>query len=233
VVASKTTHPFSLAFSLWIAARLHQARREVETVEERVKTMMALSTEQGFLAWIGHGMILRGWALCTRGQAEQGIAQMQQGLAAERGAGANLHRTHYLALLAEAYGASGRHEEGLATIDDAIAIAAKTGEGYSEPELHRVKGVLLLQQGARDEGEAEACFRRAIGAARGRNAKSLELRAAVSLARLWQSQGNTTDAQRMLGETYGWFTEGFGTNDLREARALLEALASPPIVLRA
>ena len=227
-LASKTTHPFSLAFSLWIAARLHQARREVEAVEERVKTLMEVSTEQGFLAWLGHGTILRGWALCMRGQGEEGIAQMQQGLAAELTAGANLHRTHYLALLAEAYGALGKHEDGLTTINDAIAIAAKTGEGYSEPELHRVKGVLLLQQSARDEREAEARFRQAIDLARGRSAKSLELRAATSLGRLWQSQGKTADAQRMLGETYAWFTDGFGTTDLQEAKALLEALAYPP-----
>jgi class 3 adenylate cyclase/DNA-binding SARP family transcriptional activator/predicted ATPase len=224
-LASKTTHSFSLAFSLWIAARLHQVRREVETVEERVKTMMALSVAQGFLAWIGHGMILRGWTLCMRGHGEEGIVQMQQGLAAELSAGANLHRTHYLALLAEAYGALGRHEEGLTTIADAVAVAEKTGEGYSEPELHRVKGVLLLQQGARDEREIETCFRRAIDVARGRSAKSLELRAATSLASLWQSQGKKAEAQRMLGKIYGRFTEGFGTTDLQEAKALLEALA--------
>ncbi len=224
-LASKTTHSFSLAFSLWVAARLHQVRGEVNAVEERVKTLMAFSTEQGFLAWIGHGMILRGWTLCMRGQAGEGIAQMQQGLAAERSAGANLHRTHYLALLAEAYGASGRHEEGLTTIDDAIAIAEKTGEGYSEPELHRVKGVLLLQQSTRDERESETCFLRALDNARRRRAKSLELRAAMSLARLWQSQGKKMEARRLLGEIYGWFTEGFDTADLQEAKALLEALA--------
>ncbi len=223
-LASKTTHAFSLAFSLWVAARLHQVRGEVTTVEERVKTMMELSTEQGFLAWIGHGMILRGWALCMRGRGEEGIEQIRQGLAAERGAGADLHRTHYLALLAEAYGATGKHEEGLATIDEGLAMVEKTTEGYSEPELHRLQGVLLLQKNGRDGSQAEACFRRAIDGARGRGAKSLELRAAMSLAGLWQSQGKGGEARRMLGETYGWFTEGFDTADLQQAKAMLERL---------
>jgi len=224
-LAAKTTHAFSLAFSLWIAARLHQVRREVQTVGERVENMVTVSTEQGFAAWLGHGMILRGWMLCAQGQGEEGIALMRQGLAAERNAGANLHRTHYLGLLAEAYGLLGRHDEGLATIDDAFAMVEKTGEGYSEAELYRLKGVLLLectQPGAR---ASETCFLRAIEIARRRNAKSLELRAATSLARLWQREGKRAEAHQMLNEIYGWFTEGFDTADLKDAKVLLQALA--------
>lgn len=151
--------------------------------------------------------------------------QMQQGLATELTAGANLHRTHYLVLLAEAYGASGRHQDGLTTIDDAIAMAEKTGEGYSESELHRVKGVLLLQRSPADERESETCFLRALDIARRRGAKSLELRAATSLGRLWQSTGKTTEARDLLGQVYSCFTEGLGTADVKDAKALLDTLA--------
>jgi DNA-binding NtrC family response regulator/predicted ATPase len=221
-LARGTTHAFSLAFSLWVAARLHQVRREVQPVLEQIEALLALSAERGFLAWIGHGMILRGWARCMRGQDY--LAEMQQGLAAERNAGAELHRTHYLALLAEAYGALGRHDEGLVTVDDALTVLDKTAEGYSEAELHRLRGVLLLQHPLPDEPQAEACFHRALAIARRRHAKSLELRAAMSLSRLWQKQGKRETAKPLLTEVYGWFTEGFDTADLKEAKALLEGL---------
>jgi predicted ATPase len=111
--------------------------------------------------------------------------------------------------------------KGLATIDEGLAMVEKTTEGYSEPELHRLRGVLLLQKSGRDGADAETCFRRAIDGARGRSAKSLELRAAMSLAGLWQCQGKGSEARSMLGETYGWFTEGFGTADLQRAKTML------------
>jgi predicted ATPase len=133
-----------------------------------------------------------------------------------------MHRPHVLALLAEAYGDGEQAEEGLTALDEALTVVESTGERYWEVELHRLKGTLLLTRSA--EPQAEACFRQALDVARRQHAKSLELRAAMSLARLWQRQGKCAEAHELLAPVYGWFTEGFDTPDLQEARALLEGL---------
>ena len=179
------------------------------------------------------GTIFRGWALAQRspepgpgqGQGEEGMAQMQQGLAAWRATGAEVFRPYGLALLAEASAKVGQHEAGLTLLAEALAVANDTGERRWEAELYRLKGELLLARAAEHDAEAETCFRQALDIARRQQAKSWELRAAMSLSRLWQRQGKRAEASELLAPVYGWFTEGFDTADLQEAKALLEELA--------
>jgi predicted ATPase len=156
---------------------------------------------------------------------EEGIVQMQQGLAALRATGAEVARTAFLTGLAAAYGRVGQVEEGLSVVAEALAIVDKTGERISEAGLYVLKGWLLLARSGENQAEAEACFHQALEIARRQSAKSVELRAVMSLSRLWQSQGKKDEARQMLAEIYGWFTEGFDTKDLQEARALLEQLS--------
>jgi predicted ATPase len=170
-------------------------------------------------------MILRGWALTVQGEAAEGIAQILKGFDIHRATGAEVEKPYFLALLADAYGKVGQPEEGLTVLVEALAIAEKTEERYWEAELRRRKGELLLIQQGQEVGEAEECFQKALDIALRQQAKSLELRAAMSLSRLWQQQGKQEEARQMLGDIYGWFTEGFDTSDLQEAKALLDELA--------
>jgi predicted ATPase len=155
---------------------------------------------------------------------------MRQGLAAYQAMGAEYMRPYFLALLAEAYGKGGQVEEGLSTLAEALTVVDNTGERVYEAELYRLKGELTLRSQvpspkSQVEEEAEECFYKAIEIARRQQAKSLELRAAMSLSRLWQQRGKRDEARQMLAEIYGWFTEGFDTKDLQEAKALLAELA--------
>jgi predicted ATPase len=167
----------------------------------------------------------RGWALAAQGHYEEGIAQMQQGLEARQATGAMGKRSTWLALLAEAYGGSGKVETGLRLLAEALVVMDQTGERCDEADLYRLKGELLLRQAVPDTPQAEACFRQALAVARRQDAKSVERRAAMSLGRLWQQQGKRDEAKQLLAPIYGWFTEGFDTADLQEAKALLEGLA--------
>jgi predicted ATPase len=212
------------AFMLNSVALVHQCRREAQAVQERAEALIALSTEQRFPYWLPYGTILRGWALTAQGRGAEGIAQMLQGLAAYQATRSKLNRPYFLALLAEAYGKVGQPEEGLTMLVEALALVDSTGERYWEAELHRREGELLLMQQGQKVGEAEECFRQALDIARRQKAKSLELRAAKSLSRLWQQQGKRDEARQMLDEIYGWFTEGFDTADLKEAKVLLAEL---------
>jgi predicted ATPase len=157
-------------------------------------------------------------------RGQEGLAQMCQGLESFRATGAEHHVPNYLACLAEAYGAGGQTDEGLACLDEALAFVYKNGERFWEAEVYRLKGVLLLTHSADQQGEAERCFQQALTVARLLHARSLELRAATSPARLWQQQGKRTAAHALLAPIYGWFTEGFDTADLQDAKALLEDL---------
>src|SRR5215831_5088344 len=154
-----------------------------------------------------------------------GLAQMRQGLVAYQATGAAVFRSYYLAFLAEAYGKLGQAGEGLTMLDEALTTVHKTGERFYEAELYRLKGELLLARSAENYGEAEACFQQALTVARRQQAKSWELRAAMSLSRLWHHQGKHQEAYDLLAPVYGWFTEGFDTLDLQTAKALLEALS--------
>ncbi|HEU4343943.1 MAG TPA: hypothetical protein VFU31_20505, partial [Candidatus Binatia bacterium] len=214
-------HPYSLVYALLWSARLHKFRGEMEPVRERTEEAMILATEQGFPRWVMLGTILRGWLSVEEG-SEQGIEQIRRALA-DKTAAAEQQST--FAFAAEAYGKAGQAEEGLSVVTEALARAGRTGVGYYEAELHRINGELLSQT-VPDEEEAEGCFQKAIEVARHQSAKSLELRAVMSLSRLWQSQGKKEEARALLAEIYNWFTEGFDTADLKAAKALLEELSS-------
>jgi predicted ATPase len=230
--ARELAHPFSLVSALLFAAWLHHLRREWPLTHERAEALIALATEQGSAQFVAGGTIFRGCALAERepapgagqGQVEAGMAQMQQGLAAWRATGAEVLRPYGLALLAEASAKVGQVEEGLTLLAEALALTNDKGERRWEAELHRLQGELLLARSAEHDMEAETCFRQALDVARRQQAKSWELRAAMSLSRLWQRQGKYDEARQLLAEIYGWFTEGFDTADLQEARILLDQL---------
>jgi predicted ATPase len=224
-LAHELSHPFSLVYALTYAARVHQLRREGPEAQAQTEAAMALATAQRFAQWLAQATILRGWALAEQGQGEEGIAQMRQGLATYGTTGAQVLRPYFLAMLARAYGTGGQAEEGRTALAEALAAVDKTGERLYEAELYRLQGEWLLARSWEHHAEAEACFRHALDLARGQQARSLELRAAMSLARLWRQQGKRAEARDLLGPIYGWFTEGFDTADLREAKVLLDALA--------
>jgi predicted ATPase len=217
--------PGTLALALHFAATLRQYRREGPAVQRGGEAVTAIATEHRFLLWLAGGLLMRGWALAEQGTAANGIAHLRQGLTDWVATGSETKRTYFLALLAEALGREGQIEEGLKVLDEALALMDSTGEGFHGAELHRLRGEFLLRQQTTEAAghEAEACFRRALALARRQQAKALELRAAMSLTRLYQQQGRPGEARPLLADTYAWFSEGFDTRDLQEARALLEA----------
>jgi predicted ATPase len=218
-------HPLSLIQAFYWTAVLHQLRREAPLTQARAEAAMTLTTDQGFPQQLAQATPLRGWALAARGYGEEGITQIQQGLAAYRATGAAAYRPYYLALLAEAFAQVGQTADGLEALAEELATLPKGRARWWEAELYRLKGELLSQQTVTQPEEAEACFQQALAVARRQQAKSLELRAAMSLSRLWQQQGKRAEAYELLAPVYGWFTEGFDTADLQEAIALLEELA--------
>jgi predicted ATPase len=244
-LAEELSHPFSLAFALNFSAALNQRLHNIQAVQGQIEALMMLSREQGFSYWSAWGTIRQGWVLTEQGQVEEGITQGHQGLAAMQATGAALNRSYGLVWLAEAYGKMGQFEEGLSVLAEAFTVVDKTGDRTFEAELYRLKGELTLQQQFKVqssefkvpspqyltpstqvevEQEAEECFHKAIEIARKQQAKSLELRAVMSLVRLWQQQYKQHEARNMLAEIYGWFIEGLDTKDLQEAKALLEEL---------
>jgi len=221
-LAQDLAHSFSLAYALDFAAILHRLRREEQAAQENAEAAMTLSTTQGFPLWLTIGMILRGGTLAAQGQAAEGTAQMRRGLAAYQATGAEVGRPYFLTLLAEG---NVQVEERLSILDEALAAVRKTGERWYEAELYRLKGELVLIRPAHEGGDAEACFQQALDIARRQQARALELRVALSLGRLWQQQGKSREAHDLLAPVYEWFSEGFDTADLQEAKALLEELA--------
>jgi class 3 adenylate cyclase/tetratricopeptide (TPR) repeat protein len=230
-LAQELAHPFSLGMALNFAVWLSQLNREVERAQEQAERLIALATEQEYSFFLAQGIILRGWALSMQEQGEKGIAEMRRGIAAYRAIGTELLilHGHSLVLLAEVYGKAGHGEEGLTALAEALALIDTTGERWYEAELYRLKGTLTLQSQVQSHEwkveEAEEYFSKAIEVARRQQAKSLELRTVMSLSRLWQRQGKKAQAQSMLAEIYGWFTEGFDTADLKDAKALLDELS--------
>jgi predicted ATPase len=225
MLARELSHPFSLAYVLFWTALLYTHHREVQETQEWAAAATVLSIEREFPFWSIQGMILQGWVLTAQGQGVEGMAQIHKGLVALRATGTEILRPYYLGLLADAYGKMRQVREGLALLDEALALVNKTGERWPEAELHRLKGQLLLSLSADNHAESQGCFHQALAIARRQQAKSLELRAAMSLGRLWQQQDKRAEAQQLLAEIYGWFTEGFDTPDLQDAKALLEELA--------
>jgi len=218
-------HPFSLAVAQHWAAYLHHQQREAPAVQAQAEALLLLTTTQGFTLWTGFGLFWRGWALAVQGQDEAGMAQMRQGLAVVLATGQTLAQSLLLVLLAEAAGHVGQVEEGLRLVAEALAAIEASGRDDLLAETYRLQGEFLLRQAIPDTTQAEACFQQALAIARHQQAKSWELRAAMSLARLWQQQGKRVEAHELLAPIYGWFTEGFDTADLQEAKTLLDALA--------
>ena len=207
-----------------LTAIAHKLRRETEAAHEQAEALIALATEQNFALFRAIGSILRAGTQTAPGQREEQIGQIRQDLAAVRETGSALWEPYFLALLADVYAQDSQVKAGLATVADALAAAHTTGERWAEAELYRLRGNLLLLAGA-PQAEVETWLQRALDVARRQEAKSLELRAAMSLSRLWHQQGKRKEAHDLLAEVYAWFTEGFGTADLQEAKALLEELA--------
>jgi predicted ATPase len=191
-------------------------------MHEQAEACVALSTEQGFPLLAAWGTSLRGWALAMQGQGEEGLTQVRQGIAAWRATGAVLHVPYFCTMLAEVCDHLGHMEDGLQALAEAYALVEQHEERYWEAEVCRLRGVVLLRQPGTPQAEAEAWLQRALDVARRQEAKSLELRAAMSLSRLWQQQGKRQEAHDLLAEVYAWFTEGFDTPDLQDAKALLE-----------
>jgi len=222
-LVQELSHAYTRTRALVYAADLYGLRREWSTVQELAEAALALATKQGFAQWVGPATFLQGRALAAQGQYEAGIAQMQQGLAAVRATGAKIH-PGTLGLLAEAYRRIGQAEDGLHLLGEALTAMHNIGEHLYEAALYCIQGE-LLRQTVPDASRAEACFHKALAIARRQQAKSWELRAAMSLSRLWQRQGKRAAAHELLAPIYGWFTEGFDTADLQDAKALLEELS--------
>jgi predicted ATPase len=203
---------------------IHQ-RSDVVATHACAEAVMPLAHDQGFVLRLEGGRILRGWALATQGDVDEGLAQIRQGLAAHQEIGPNLGQPYRLSLLAEVYGQAAQPEAGLQALAEALTLVGTTEERWWEAELYRLQGVLRLQLPSPEVLQAEASFQQALAVARGQQAKALELRAALSLSRLWQQRGERDEARELLAPIYGWFTEGFDTPDLLEAKALLEALS--------
>ena len=225
-LAQKESHPSSLAYALGFAAVIDQLCHEGEVAQARAEAMIALSREHRLSIWLAMATFRLGAALAEQGRLQEGVAKMRDGLAAWKSTGAELERPYRLSVLAKAYGQLGQTELALGLLAEALVAVSTSREGFWEAELHRLKGELLLAQSDKDQLAVEECFHQAIDVARRQQAKLLELRAVTSLSRLWQRQGKSERARRILGGVYGWFTEGFDTADLTDAKRLLDELSA-------
>ena len=223
-LARELGHTYSSAFALAFSALVYQCRREVQHVRIQADAAVSLSSEQGFPHWLAMGTILNGWARASEGHRAEGLALMQRGLRAWEMTGAGFLRPYYLTLLAGQFGETGQVDEGLRLVSEALALIEANGERAYEAELHRLKGELLLKSTRPHEDNAERCFREALAIARRQQARSWELRAAGSLGRLCVVNGRQGEARQILADASRGCSEGFETPDLREVRALLEAL---------
>jgi predicted ATPase len=217
--ANLTAHVHNFA-----GAGLCELLRDVPGVRAHADAILALADRHNLGYWRVNGLILRGWTMVQEGAAEPGIALMRQSTADRAALGVGWYQARYLCMLAEAHAQLGQAEPGLHVVAEAKDLIARNDEHMWEGELERIAGELLRVQGA-SVPAIEACFARAIAGARQQAAKSFELRAATSLARLWADQDKRTEASNLLAPVYGWFTEGFDTADLKDAQALLDELS--------
>jgi predicted ATPase len=225
-LAGELAHPMSMVVALVWACVFRDLRREFPAVREHARALIALSTEHDASQWLAAGTIIDGAARAELGEGTAAIAQIKRGLAAYGSTGAQLFLPYFLSLLARACSKIGQPHEGLRVIGEALESARRTGERAWEAELNRLEGELRLASDPDDVAEPMECFRRAIEIARRQAARSWELRAASSLARLLVAAGRRDEARRTLAGVYDWFTEGFDTTDLGEAKALLDDLAT-------
>jgi predicted ATPase len=216
--------PFSLANALFSETLVHRLRRDWRAQRERAADMIALSDVQGFPLLRGVGRMYHGLARVKGGEGAAGLTEVAEGLALAAGAGNRGGVPALLYALADGQRTAGQHAEALGTVESGLAVATETGQHFWDAGLHQLKGELLLATDSANAAEVEALFRRALDIARAQEAKSFELRAATSLARLWHRQGKRAAAHALLAPVYGWFTEGFDTRDLMEAKALLDEL---------
>jgi len=223
-LATELAHPFSEAFALAFVSMVERLRRDGQDVFDHAEAAVTLSTEHGFPSWLAAGTFLRGWALTALGKREEGMIQLRQGLTDWRGIGTELFVPYFLTHLAEGDGALKQVDEALDALKEGWEAMERTGEQWWKAEMHRLKGDLLLHKSISNVAQATDCFRQALDVARNQQAKFLELRAATSLARLWQSQDKHQQAYDLLAPVHDWFTEGFDTADLQEAKALLTEL---------
>jgi predicted ATPase len=230
-IAQSLKHPFSIAFVLGLCSLLHSFCIDPHAAQESAEACIQLSSEHGFVYFLSTAQCFLGWALVENGQFEEGITLIQEGTELYKATGSEMGYPQQLAMLANAYGMTGRAKHGLKLLEQALAVVERNDERCTEAEIHRLKGELLLKicdDNADDEQtkqDAEACFQRAVKIARAQEAKMWELRATVSLARLWLQQGRHQESRQILGGIYGWFTEGFETADLHAAKMLLDELA--------
>jgi len=223
-LARQLSDPTGLARAHFLIGQFHQFRQDGAETLRHAEEVERLAAEQGLPFYSAGGSVLRGWALAKQGRAEDGLAQIRAGVAAwSTSAPAAL--IQFLTMLAEVSGEGGKVEEGLAVLAEALQRVKDKGASYYEPEIHRLKGEFLLTLAPKSPTDAESCFRQAIASARRQKARSLELRAVLSLSRLYHQQDKKEEAHQMLAEVYGWFTEGFDTVDLREAKALLQEVS--------
>jgi predicted ATPase len=222
--AKETTHSGDLGAALISSAWVRLLRRDTRTAGEFAETALQFNAERGYGFHVAMSDILLGSALVAEEQDESGLTKVRDGTAASGATGAGIFQPWYLALLAAAHAQLGDPKAGLAALAEAETRMGQSGERWPEAEIHRLKGELTLSiEGA--GAEAERCFLRSIDVAREQQARSPELRAATSLARLWRDQGKRAQAHDLLAPIYGWFTEGFDTADLKDAKALLDELA--------
>ena len=229
-LARQQSDPFCLCLALACSSHADHLRGETIAASKFADAMFQLAHEQGFQGFSAMATALRGAALVAGGHAEEGITQLRGGLGHSAGA-FEVMRTQCLAPLAVGYGLVGRVDEGLAVLAEAMALVESTGVCIYEAELYRIKGELTLKRpeagsNSKVQEEAETCFRQALRVARLQSAKSWELRATMSLARLLAQHGRRDEARAMLAEIYGWFTEGFDTADLKDAKVLLDELSA-------
>jgi len=221
-LAQELAQPPTLAHALWFAAEIRVLRREPLEVERHAASLLPLAAKHGSNVGTANASMLHGWALVFLGRIEEGFAELQKGLKAWRATGSKTYAGYRLGRAADAYRMAGRLEEAWQLISEALDFVARTGDRWFEAELHRLRGALLSS--GRNEEQAEACYRRALAGARDQDARLFELRAATGLACLLRDRSRQHEAAELVAPIYGWFTEGFETADLREAKALLESL---------
>ena len=225
-LAELLAHPFTFGIALWAAGILHQLRREPGSIRKVGERMMTHGSETGLGMIVPFGKAFRGDAMAQHGEFAEGIAQMREGISELRSTGTLFSLSILFAGLADACARCGNIDEGLAAVEEGVAMMSTGGENFYLSEIHRIKGNLLLAMSVRDEDAAQTAFGEALSVARAQHAKILELRAAMSMARLWRDQGKREEARELLAPLYGWFTEGFDTLDLKDAKVLLNELSA-------
>jgi len=225
-LSSKLSDPANVGFAASFAAWFHRLNRSLDLAQQYAESAIDISSKYDMAMFLGFGKIALGWAQIGQGRIEEGIARAKEGGDLWRSTGALLGAVWNCGILAEGHAKAGRTKEALTMLDEALELAAQTRERFYEAELLRLKGELLIKSEAPHlTSDAESCLQQAIAVAQGQRAKSLELRATMTLARLFQQQGKSEEARKMVAEIYGWFTEGFETLDLMDAKALLDELS--------